>query len=334
MPFYVVNAGSGRSSTHIVQSNSPELAKEQRGVVDDVAIGFSGVPKYTLCGLQATRLVNVFAPDGASCRECKKRWKLAKAAEAAAQQRVAREEAAWQQTIRDRERRQRATCQAQYEARTDQLIPALPSGKTARPGRCQRCGRRKSAKYDKAFGARWFPDGSHLDVAGARWCPGRAHNSRRAEAPRKTDAPAGPAQHAPTRDLPASPVRNVSASHLPRLWPPPPEKDAPDPAVSRCPDCWQFAPASHGVMLAHPARDGSGPCPGEGMPVKKRERLCTWPRPSPQEFSRATAAALRTCVSMTRTPAMTCSMRSARPAVMTPGSPGWTVDPCSSQGEA
>lgn len=178
MPFYVVNAGRGRSSTHIMQSKSPKLAKQQRGIAYDVAIGFYGAPKYTLCGLQATRHVNVFIPDEASCRECKKRWQLAQAAEAAAeqraaQQRAAQQDAARQQAARDLARRQRTTCQAQYEAKTEHLIPALLAGETAKPGRCQRCGRK--TKHHSKLGGRWFPDGSDLDTRGGWWwCPGPA----------------------------------------------------------------------------------------------------------------------------------------------------------------
>jgi hypothetical protein len=61
MPYYVVNAGSGRSSTHIVKSGRSWTADS----------------KTTLCGLPATRYVDVFAAAEASCRECRKRWQLA-----------------------------------------------------------------------------------------------------------------------------------------------------------------------------------------------------------------------------------------------------------------
>jgi hypothetical protein len=41
-------------------------------------VGFGGgTTKQTLCGLTATRYVNVFTPFEASCRECKKRWQIA-----------------------------------------------------------------------------------------------------------------------------------------------------------------------------------------------------------------------------------------------------------------
>jgi len=36
----------------------------------------------TLCGLLAGRRVDVFTPDEASCRECRKRWQLAAARDA------------------------------------------------------------------------------------------------------------------------------------------------------------------------------------------------------------------------------------------------------------
>ncbi len=75
MPYYVVNAGRGRS-THIMKSSSSYTP----GMVSSVVTGFV---KVTLCGLQATRYVDVFQPSEASCRECKKRWQIAMAKEAA-----------------------------------------------------------------------------------------------------------------------------------------------------------------------------------------------------------------------------------------------------------
>lgn len=69
MPYYVVNAGSGRSSTHIMNSartRAPGLAGQV----------ITGAVKVTLCGLTATRYVNVLNPSEASCRECRKRWRL------------------------------------------------------------------------------------------------------------------------------------------------------------------------------------------------------------------------------------------------------------------
>ncbi|MGD0928938.1 MAG: hypothetical protein ABR926_27530 [Streptosporangiaceae bacterium] len=41
---------------------------------------FGGNPKPTLCGLAATRHVNVFAPGQASCRECRARWQRRRSA--------------------------------------------------------------------------------------------------------------------------------------------------------------------------------------------------------------------------------------------------------------
>jgi hypothetical protein len=77
VPYYVVNAGRGRSSTHIMKSTSPSIPGLGTFVVSNV-VGFGGgTTKQTLCGLTATRYVNVFAPSEASCRECKKRWQLA-----------------------------------------------------------------------------------------------------------------------------------------------------------------------------------------------------------------------------------------------------------------
>ena len=87
MPYYVVNTGRGRS-THIMKSNSPNTPNPMSpGSIAAQLIWFGGNPKHSLCGLQATRYVNVFTPSEASCRECKKRWQLAIAAEAAKPQR-------------------------------------------------------------------------------------------------------------------------------------------------------------------------------------------------------------------------------------------------------
>src|ERR1700730_12068124 len=76
MPYYVVNAGRGRS-THIMKSNSPSIPGVGTFVVSNV-VGFGGgTTKETLCGLTATRYVNVFTPAEATCRECRKRWQFA-----------------------------------------------------------------------------------------------------------------------------------------------------------------------------------------------------------------------------------------------------------------
>jgi hypothetical protein len=82
MPYYVVNAGRGRS-THIMKSKNPSIPGVGTFVVSNT-VGFGGgTTKSTLCGLTATRYVNVFTPSEASCRECHKRWQLDLAAEAA-----------------------------------------------------------------------------------------------------------------------------------------------------------------------------------------------------------------------------------------------------------
>lgn len=53
------------------------------GSVAAQLIWFGGNAKDTLCGLAATRYVSVFTPDEASCRECRRRYVLAVAAEKA-----------------------------------------------------------------------------------------------------------------------------------------------------------------------------------------------------------------------------------------------------------
>jgi hypothetical protein len=187
MPYYVVNAGRGRS-THIMESSSPSTPNPASvgGVVADL-LWFGGNPKSTLCGLQATRYVDVFTPAEASCRECKKRWQLKAAAERQkAAQRLEREERQAAQRLereerQTRQRRERwvasrerwvaSSCQAEFEASSNKLIPALPEGVTAKANRCPRCGR-KTADHSRFFRAKWFSDGSHLDLAGERWCPG------------------------------------------------------------------------------------------------------------------------------------------------------------------
>lgn len=75
MPHYVVNTGRGRS-THIMKSMTSGVPSFANTVI-------TGYTKSTLCGLTASRYVNVFTPSEASCRECKKRWQLAVAADAA-----------------------------------------------------------------------------------------------------------------------------------------------------------------------------------------------------------------------------------------------------------
>jgi hypothetical protein len=64
VPYYVVNTGRGRS-THIMKSSSPSTPDPMSpGNIAAQLIWFGGNPKHTLCGLQATRYVNVFTPSG------------------------------------------------------------------------------------------------------------------------------------------------------------------------------------------------------------------------------------------------------------------------------
>lgn len=65
MRYYVVNSGHGRS-THITREPIPGLA----------VMLLTGAPS-TLCGLAATRQVDVFTPAEVSCRKCRRRWELA-----------------------------------------------------------------------------------------------------------------------------------------------------------------------------------------------------------------------------------------------------------------
>ena len=74
------------------------------GSVAAQLLWFGGNAKSTLCGLQATRYVNVFTPSEASCWECRKRWQLAVAGEQARAQREAnlrQRQAERQQQYRD-----------------------------------------------------------------------------------------------------------------------------------------------------------------------------------------------------------------------------------------
>ncbi len=72
--YYVVNAGRGRS-THIMYSRTPSTPNPRslEGVVAQL-LWFGGNAKPTLCGLAATRHVNMFSPAEVSCRECRRRW--------------------------------------------------------------------------------------------------------------------------------------------------------------------------------------------------------------------------------------------------------------------
>jgi hypothetical protein len=64
--YYVVNVGRGRLATHISTER-----------VSGLFLTLWSGPGLTLCGLRATRHVDVFRPSEASCRECRKRWQLA-----------------------------------------------------------------------------------------------------------------------------------------------------------------------------------------------------------------------------------------------------------------
>jgi hypothetical protein len=76
--YYVVNAGRGRSATHIMQSRTPSTPNPASpGSILAQLLWFGGNAKPTLCGLPAARHVNVFTPGEASCRECRRRWELA-----------------------------------------------------------------------------------------------------------------------------------------------------------------------------------------------------------------------------------------------------------------
>lgn len=84
MPYYVVNAGRGRS-THIMKSRSASTPNPlSPGSVAAQLLWFGGNSKDTLCGLQATRYVDVFTPEEANCRECRRRFQIAMAQRATA----------------------------------------------------------------------------------------------------------------------------------------------------------------------------------------------------------------------------------------------------------
>lgn len=97
MGYYVVNVRNSRGgatsrATHIMQSGSPDTPGVASAVVVGGVLGWGSGTKSTLCGLWAGRHVEVFQPAEASCRECRKRYQLAVAKEAALtpQQRAAR----------------------------------------------------------------------------------------------------------------------------------------------------------------------------------------------------------------------------------------------------
>lgn len=156
MPYYVVNAGRGQS-THIIRSKSPGTSNPQSpGSITAQAPGFGGNPTYTLCGLQATRYVKVSSPDEVSCQECRRRWHLAAAAEAAARMPLPGLTG------------EQSEVQLRRAPKARMLIPALMPGKAAKPGRCPRCGRRVAGVW---LGKRWT-DGAHLSADGVGYCPG------------------------------------------------------------------------------------------------------------------------------------------------------------------
>jgi hypothetical protein len=85
--YYVVNAASGgRQSTHIVNANRRTPYHPNPWHPGNLIVQLTtGVWSVTLCGLRAGRRVDVFTPDEASCRECRKRWQLRVAREASRQ---------------------------------------------------------------------------------------------------------------------------------------------------------------------------------------------------------------------------------------------------------
>lgn len=156
MPYYVVTAGGGQS-THIMTAKSPGTPDPQsRGSITPPVPGPGGHPAFTLCGLQATGYVPVSSPDEASCSQCRRRWHLAAAGEAAAGM-----------PLRGLTGEQ-SEVQLRRAPKARMLIPALMPGKAAKPGRCPRCGRRVAGVW---LGKRWT-DGAHLSADGVGYCPG------------------------------------------------------------------------------------------------------------------------------------------------------------------
>jgi hypothetical protein len=85
--YYVVNAaGRGRESTHIVNANRRTPYHSNPWHPGNLIMQLTTAGRtVTLCGLWAGRRVDVFAPDEASCRECRKRWQLRVAGKASRQ---------------------------------------------------------------------------------------------------------------------------------------------------------------------------------------------------------------------------------------------------------
>lgn len=82
--FYVANAaGGGRDSTHIVNTNLRTPYHPNPWHPGNLIYTLTNFWPATLCGLRAGRRVNVFTPEEASCRECRKRWQLRVARDAA-----------------------------------------------------------------------------------------------------------------------------------------------------------------------------------------------------------------------------------------------------------
>jgi hypothetical protein len=156
VPYYVVNAGGGQS-THIMKTKSPGTANPQSPAsIAPQPLGSGGNPASTLCGLQATGYVQVSSPDEASCQQCRRRWHLAAADEAAARMPLAGLTG------------EQSEVQLRRAPKARALIPALMPGETAKPGRCPRCGRRVAGVW---LGKRWT-DGAHLSADGVGYCPG------------------------------------------------------------------------------------------------------------------------------------------------------------------
>jgi hypothetical protein len=68
-----------RRARQVVHPHHEEWSNYVPGAANQLITGYV---KTTLCGLTASRYVNVFTPSEASCRECKRRWQLAVAADA------------------------------------------------------------------------------------------------------------------------------------------------------------------------------------------------------------------------------------------------------------
>ncbi len=100
MGYYVVNVMNSRGkvtsrATHIMQGRSPDTPGFSSALTSGTLLAAGRGPRSALCGLLAGRHVDVFQPAEASCTECRKRYQLALAKEAALtpQQRAARAEA-------------------------------------------------------------------------------------------------------------------------------------------------------------------------------------------------------------------------------------------------